>query len=160
MMARHIIGRGRHALAPVREQYVRALAWRDALHEAEALLERDPDAAALALEGAMRALVDEWYARRGLVAPDAPHLLADLEGRNAPLAWRLRLALRAPHVAARLAHVRGLERAFSAPTSPPRARERAARSGEMSEMSEMSEIRAQMGAGCDGRPVHEKGGIS
>jgi hypothetical protein len=162
MMAHEMIGRGRHAragrphgaVAPVRvrDDAAHALAWREALEDAAALLHDDPDAAALALEGALRQLVNEWYARQGLRVPAAHDLLADLEARDAPLAWRLRLALRAPHVEARLAHARGLEQAIVPRAQPlPSCGARAELAGGMSER------RARDDVGARERPAREKG---
>jgi hypothetical protein len=79
-----------------------------ALDEAADLLDADPDAAALLLDGALRRLADEWYAQQGLAAPGPAQLLADLEHRCQPLGWLLRLALRAPDARARLVHAQGL----------------------------------------------------
>lgn len=76
----------------------------DALR-AESLLASDPDAAALALDGAMRALLDQIAD----IAPDAhlaPEALLQRLDEFAPdVARRFRLALRAPHVEARIAHL-------------------------------------------------------
>ncbi|SRR5579883_1151938 len=91
---------------------------------AERLLPRDPDAAALLLDGAPRRIVVSWLALRG-----APHASGDAAGddllaqveRVAPsVAWRLRLALRAPHAEARLAHCWALLRAALTTTAPRR----------------------------------------
>lgn len=79
-----------------------------ALDRAAELVDADPDAAALLLDGVLWRLAEEWYAQQRLAAPDARHLLPDLERRCAPLAWLMRVALRAPDVRARLAHAQGL----------------------------------------------------
>ena len=88
---------------------------------AERLLPRDPDAAALLLDGAPRRIVVSWLALRG--APYAPgdDLLAQVERVAPSVAWRLRLALRAPHAEARLAHCWALLRAALTTTTPRRA---------------------------------------
>lgn len=78
------------------------------LDEAAALLPADPESAALLLEGALHELIAGWYARQALPVPPPARLLADLAPRDALLALRLRLALAAPDVAARLAHLRAL----------------------------------------------------
>lgn len=89
---------------------------------AERLLPSDPDAAALLLDGAPRRIVVSWLALRG--APCAPNsapgddLLAQVERVAPAVAWRLRLALRAPHAEARLAHCWALLRAALATTTP------------------------------------------
>jgi len=92
---------------------------------AERLLPCDPDAAALLLDGAPRRIVVSWLALRG--APYAPgdgpgdDLLAQVERVAPSVAWRLRLALRAPHAEARLAHCWALLRAALTTTTPRRA---------------------------------------
>jgi hypothetical protein len=68
--------------------------------------ERDPDAAALVLDGMLWRIIHAWYAAIDFPAPRAGNLLLDLEQRAPELAWRLRLALRAPDAGARLAHAR------------------------------------------------------
>jgi hypothetical protein len=93
---------------------------------AERLLPRDPDAAALLLDGAPRRIVVSWLALRGApymadhAAGDAPSddLLAQVERVAPPVAWRLRLALRAPHAEARLAHCWALLQAALTTTTP------------------------------------------
>lgn len=86
----------------------------DGLNAAAALIERDPDAAALLLDGISWRVAQAWYAGRGLRSPLAAHLLGDLERQAPSIAWRLRLALRAPDVRARLVHCRGLVSAVHA----------------------------------------------
>lgn len=81
---------------------------RHALDAAAELIEDDPDAAAWRLDGVLRRIIQVWYARRGLRAPSDDRLLLDVERQSPPIAWRLRLALRAPDARARLAHLRGL----------------------------------------------------
>ena len=96
------------------------------LDQAAELLDADPDAAALVLDGLLGRLAADWYAEQGLVPPDAAHLLSDLERRCQPLGWLLRLALRAPDVHARLAHMQALAGAM---LSERRARLRDAAAG-------------------------------
>ena len=62
----------------------------------------DPDSAALLLDGVIRRIAAEWFLSRGLSVPAAEQLLGRLGDEAAPLAWRLRLALRAPDARARL----------------------------------------------------------
>jgi hypothetical protein len=69
-------------------------------------IERDPDAAAFALDGMPWRMLCAWYVAGGWPPLVAGELLRDLEGRAPELAWRVRLALRAPDPAARLAHAR------------------------------------------------------
>jgi hypothetical protein len=82
------------------------------LDEAARVLALDGDQAALLLDGVLRQIAACWYARHGVWEPDAGDQLADLDQRNAPFGWRLRLALRAPDPAARLEHARQLLRAL------------------------------------------------
>ncbi len=78
---------------------------RAALHEELAhvakLLERDPDAAALLLDGVLRQIGAEWFLARAYAVPPANELLGRLAEMDAAFAWRLRLALRAPDARAR-----------------------------------------------------------
>jgi hypothetical protein len=78
------------------------------LDQAASLVDADPDSAALMLEGVVMAIVEQWYGAQDLALPDRQCLLADLQARAMPLAHRMRLALRAPHVRARLNHARAL----------------------------------------------------
>ncbi|MEO7003621.1 MAG: hypothetical protein ABI274_17705 [Ktedonobacterales bacterium] len=64
----------------------------------------ESDRAALLLEGAPQRLLACWYVQRGEVSPAERDLLAQVERDSPPVAWRLRLALRAPHARARLGH--------------------------------------------------------
>lgn len=78
-----------------------------ALDHAAAILDADPDAAALLLDGLVcrlaRALAHAYAAHDG--GGDALHAL----DRHAPaVAYQVRLALRAPDASARLVHCRGL----------------------------------------------------
>jgi hypothetical protein len=82
------------------------------LDDAVRALADDPDVAGLLLDGALSQIVARWYTRRRLMEPDARGRLADLARRDAPFAWRLRLALRASDPAARLEHARHLLRAL------------------------------------------------
>ena len=86
----------------------------DAFQEAENslayaayLLERDPDAAALEVNGALPAMVEAWYAQQGEYPPARDQMLRDLAERAPHIADALRLALRAPDARAR---VRSAER--------------------------------------------------
>jgi hypothetical protein len=72
---------------------------------AQALLRDDPDAAGLLLDGVLWRIVALVFARAGLGSPSCAHAIAELERISEPVAWRLRLALRAPHPHARLVHV-------------------------------------------------------
>jgi hypothetical protein len=72
------------------------------LGAAREALAYDPDSAALLLDGLLRRIAAEWFLARGLVIPAAEQLLGRLGDESAPVAWRLRLALRAPDVRARL----------------------------------------------------------
>lgn len=76
--------------------------------------ERDLDVAAIALDGLLLRMLSAWYAACGWPPFGAGDLLLDLERRAPELAWRLRLALRAPDAAARLAHARQVLAALSA----------------------------------------------
>jgi len=62
------------------------------------------DSAALLLEGAPQRILACWYLQRGAVCPAEYDLLAQMERDSPPVAWRLRLALRAPHARAKLGH--------------------------------------------------------
>lgn len=79
-----------------------------AIESAERVLDEHPDRAALLLDGLAVQLARVWYDRQHLLVPCASVLLEDLERRAPPLAWRLRLALRAPHAQARASHLREL----------------------------------------------------
>lgn len=78
---------------------------------AERALPAAPDLAALRLDGALGELL-------AICAPGADSLEA-LERRAPALAWRLRLALQAPDVAARLAHCWALLDLLTLPTTSP-----------------------------------------
>lgn len=62
------------------------------------------DRAALLLEGAPQRLLACWYFQRGEACPPERDLLAQVERDSPPVAWRLRMALRAPHASAKLGH--------------------------------------------------------
>lgn len=69
---------------------------------AAALVNVRPDEAALLLDGLLGHIASEWEQRLGLEPVPPEERLVHIE-RVAPLiGWRLRLALRAPHVRARL----------------------------------------------------------
>ena len=93
--------------AAARARFARELA-------AAADAHRDPDVAAIALDGLLLRMLSAWYAACGWPPCAAGDLLLDLERRAPELAWRLRLALRAPDVVARLAHARQVLAALSA----------------------------------------------
>lgn len=90
----------------------RALLIRD-LGVAGALLESDPDASALLLDGLVQRIGAEWFLAQGLPAPCYERMLLELERQAALFAWRLRLALRAPDPRARYLHARECLRAVS-----------------------------------------------
>lgn len=80
------------------------------LRAAARVLPEDSDAAALLLDGAIAAIAALWLARAGLDVP-VQALQPVLVDRGDPLfGLRLRLALRAPSVEARLAYCRELLR--------------------------------------------------
>jgi hypothetical protein len=69
----------------------------------------EPDRAALILDGLAQRMVMSWFAVSGARVPEPSYLLPRLEEEEmSPLAWWLRLALRAPDVDARLVHCRRL----------------------------------------------------
>jgi hypothetical protein len=103
---------GRHAGVPESERMLAGLL--DDLDVAARALERDGDLAALLLDGVLGRIAACWYARHVGMEPEAGAQLADLSQRDAPFARRLRLALRAPDAAARLAHARDLLAALGA----------------------------------------------
>jgi hypothetical protein len=79
------------------------------LDQAALLLARgEPDRAALILDGLAQRMVISWFAESGARVPEPSYLLPRLEEEMSPLAWWLRLALRAPDVDARLVHCRRL----------------------------------------------------
>jgi hypothetical protein len=78
------------------------------------MLARDPDAAALLVNGELPAMMDAWYARQSVYPPARDQLLRDLAERAPAIAESLRLALRAPDAQSRvlaaqrlLAQIRG-----------------------------------------------------
>lgn len=90
--------------------------WRDdaahgeiaaALDHAAAILDADPDAAALLLDGLVCRLAHA-LARAYAASDGAGDPLGALDRHAPSVAYRLRLALRAPDVAARLVHCRQL----------------------------------------------------
>lgn len=66
------------------------------------MLARDPDAAALLVNGELPAMLDAWYAQRGVYPPARDQLLRDLAERAPTVAESLRLALRAPDAQSRI----------------------------------------------------------
>ena len=66
------------------------------------VLKRDPDAAALLVNGELPAMLDVWYARQGVYPPVRDQLLRDLAERAPAVAESLRLALRAPDAPSRV----------------------------------------------------------
>lgn len=68
------------------------------------LLAARSDEAALLLDGLLRDLVDEWFRGRGWAPASAAGALPLIEREQPLFGWRLRLALRAPDVHARLVH--------------------------------------------------------
>jgi hypothetical protein len=83
--------------------------YRHILDQAALFLARgEPDRAALILDGVARRMVMSWFAESGARVPEPEFLLPRLEEAMSPLAWWLRLALRAPDVDARLVHCRRL----------------------------------------------------
>jgi hypothetical protein len=107
MMARHPHDRGwvRHDPGPLDFGVARRAALHADLAYAGDLLERDPDAAALLLDGLLQRVGAEWFLARDLPVPPAERLLERLGSACEPFAWRLRLALRAPDVHARFVAV-------------------------------------------------------
>ncbi|MGH2484873.1 MAG: hypothetical protein ACRDHE_02570 [Ktedonobacterales bacterium] len=84
------------------------------LRLAQRFLRDDPDAAGLLLDGVLWRIVALVFARAGLAPPSCDKALPELEHISPPVAWRLRLALRAPHPHARLVHARALLDAIAA----------------------------------------------
>jgi hypothetical protein len=87
------------------------------LRAAARLLEDDPDAAALLLDGLLHQIVEMWCEHVGPQVPALALQPALVERYDQPFGWRLRLALRAPDASARLIHCAALyalldERAF------------------------------------------------
>lgn len=72
------------------------------------LLLVDRDEAALLLDGLLRDVVADWFSRRDIARAGDGASLDRIERDQPPFAWRLRLALRAPNVEARLAHCAAL----------------------------------------------------
>jgi len=79
----------------------------DALDRAAAILDADPDAAALLLDGLVCRLA-RALARAYAAGEDAADPLLALDRHAPSVAYRLRLALRAPDASARLIHCRQL----------------------------------------------------
>ena len=74
------------------------------LERAQRALRDDPDLAALYLDGALRELLALAACPGGVYPPQPRAALYDLERSRPLLAQRIRLALRAPNVEARLVH--------------------------------------------------------
>jgi hypothetical protein len=72
------------------------------------LLSEDRDEAALLLDGLLRDVVADWFSRRGFAPSHSGESLDSIAHDQPPFAWRLRLALRAPNVEARLVHCAAL----------------------------------------------------
>lgn len=68
------------------------------------MIEAQPDAAALLLEGMLGRIVEEWWLSHGEAPKDVAVALRLIERREPLFGWRLRLALRAPSSRARLEH--------------------------------------------------------
>ena len=83
--------------------------YRQIIDQAASLLGAgEPDRAALLLDGLAQRMVISWFAEYGGSEPEPMYILAQLEEEMSPLAWWLRLALRAPDVKARLVHCQRL----------------------------------------------------
>ncbi|HEU5441253.1 MAG TPA: hypothetical protein VFU88_18350 [Ktedonobacterales bacterium] len=78
------------------------------LRWAERLLPDDPDASALLLDGLLREIAWLWHAQVDVPLPAFDVQPALIERHDPLFGWRLRLALRAPNVHARLAHCAAL----------------------------------------------------
>ncbi|MGH2514399.1 MAG: hypothetical protein ACRDHP_01980 [Ktedonobacterales bacterium] len=95
--------------------------WARRCDRAAELLDAQPDEAAMLLDGLLQRIACEWAqslrARQAAPLPaEAPeqNLLALIEDAAPPVGWRLRLALRAPDVRARLVACRSLVEALDA----------------------------------------------
>ncbi len=83
--------------------------YRRILDQAAAILSAgETDGAALLLDGLAQRMVLAWFACNGEEVPEPVYLLARLDEEMSPVAWWLRLALRAPDAQARLVHCRRL----------------------------------------------------
>jgi hypothetical protein len=82
-----------------------------ALERAARCMDDDPDSAAVLADGLIQRLATEWFVAHRRPVPLAEALLPALEAEAQPVAWRMRLALRAPHARARLVHCWDLLRA-------------------------------------------------
>lgn len=72
------------------------------------LIEAQPDEAGLLLDGLLGEIVDEWRRSHEQAPGDAAEVLRLIEKSEPLFGWRLRLALRAPNVRARLEHCAAL----------------------------------------------------
>lgn len=95
-------------------QMAEALAIVAELRVIDGLLRDDGDAAALLLDGVLWRIVSFAFERAGVRAPSRALVFDALEELAPPLSWRLRLALRAPNVRARLIHAWALLEAVGA----------------------------------------------
>ena len=94
--------------------------WARLCDRADALLEAQPDEAALLLDGLLYRIAHEWERMQQaqqaapLQAGAPEDLLARIECAAPAVSWRLRLALRAPDARARLVACRSLIEALDA----------------------------------------------
>jgi len=95
------------------------------LRAAAHLLPDDPDAAALLLDGLLQEIARLWCAAAGLPVPAPALRPALVERHDQPFGWRLRLALRAPDVRARLVHCAALYGLLGGECPPARDERRA-----------------------------------
>ena len=88
--------------------------------QAQQLIERRPDDAALLLDGFLLRIANAWCQHERLPVRSPDEMLARIERSAPPLGWRLRLSLRAPDVRARLVHCQALLEALDewAPAYP------------------------------------------
>ena len=82
--------------------------WARRCEGAAELLEDHPDEAALLLDGLLGHIAHEWEQKLGLANESVGDMLAQIEHVAPEVGWRLRLALRAPDVRARLAACQAL----------------------------------------------------
>jgi hypothetical protein len=108
---------GFHHNQPVSDNARRASIVAD-LVRAQRALPDDPDLAALHLDGALRSMLALVDSQDNSQAPSFALSLLALDHQRPHLARRLRLALRAPHVEARLAHCWALIKLLNAEAAP------------------------------------------
>lgn len=82
--------------------------WMRRCGDAARLIDAQPDAAALLLDGLLHDIASAWIRRLGHAGAPAEGLLAEIECVAPLVGWRLRLALRAPDIRARLAACQAL----------------------------------------------------